>query len=145
MNRQRVIKNRDISVLRSVRWLDREMASICRDIQRQKDGMTRCTPRYGRTAAPGSRVMGGYEQALEALCELEERQYAILREYAGRMNRAQDVLNGIADDRIRLFVRLYYLEGMTIEEVMTEVKLTKRYFYNLRGRIERAEHMQDLT
>lgn len=90
-------------------------------------------------------VRSGMDDALGRIDELEAEHREQVKRYIAEIKRAQRIVDGISDVRVRAFVVLMYVEQLPGAAVRRELNLTRRTFDRLRQAVEEAEHMCEIT
>lgn len=135
------MNNRDIPLLTRIFYIMQDIRSLQHRTDFQSDQLTSTTKRL--TGMPGG---GGLPHGFDSiLAELEEmnREYGIkIEEYIRDLRKAEKILNGIRDENMRTFVRMFYVDQLAQAEVTRELELTDYQFEKARKLIEDAENMR---
>ena len=117
--------NVDLAKLRGVAYAIREIEQIENSLERLGEKLYRCTSQSNGGMPRGGGLPSGMEGDLAVLEELEQKWREKMKEYGERALEAEHVLEQIKNDRVRLFVRLYYLENAPVADVLVACKWTK--------------------
>ena len=137
----RGIRNRDIPLLTQIFYIMQDIRSLQHRSEFNDEQLYSTTKRL--TGMPGG---GGLPHGFDAiLVELEEvnREYGEkIEKYVRDLKKAEKILNGITDNRVYTFVRLFYVDQVAQAEVIRDMELTEYQFNKIRKNIEDAETMQ---
>lgn len=134
------IRNRDIPLLASVIRLMQDVRMTEQMRQWQRERLTNISPHL--TGMPGGGGLPkGLEDAFAAISELEAEQARRCLEYAERMKKAERIINGIASEDMRTFVKMKYVFDIPDAEIRRELNMTRRGFDMARKCVEDAPDM----
>lgn len=135
-----VIRNRDIPLLTNVLPV---MQMICKTEemrQWQADRMTKITSNL--TGMPGGKSqIGGFEQVLAVLSEIDDTHRQLCIEYTETLRKAENIINSIESMGMRAFVTMKYVMDVPDIEIRRELGMTLKRFYAARHCIEDAANM----
>lgn len=117
--------------LRRARRVDRQIDEAIERVER-----LRARLEAGRMSSiTGMPRGGGADWTLTAdrLIELEQRVNARIREMCALKHAAMDAIDQVEDARLREVLELYYIDGMTWEQVAARMELDLRWVYRLHG------------
>lgn len=137
--------NRDLAKLRGVRYAMAAMKSIENSLQWQRDKLLSCTTRGGDGMPHGGGAPSGMEQGFASLSALEAERVACLQEYAERALEAERILKGIKNDRVRLFVRLFYVDDEHVDDIRRACKWSLRKLKYVQSDIINAASMEKVN
>lgn len=135
----RVIRNKDIPLLESVLCTMQNMRALQERRQWQEEQLTNITQHL--SAMPGGGARSTLADKFSDLADIETDIEAKLHEYAARLKRAEDILNGIQNENMRTFVMMMYVENLPQRKVMSELNMTEGAFKRAREAVETAESM----
>lgn len=118
--------------LRSVRDIDRRIEREEEEIER-----LRAKLEAGRLNVLTGMPRGGqgdWTATADSLIELEKKHNARIREMCRLKIAAVDAVDAVEEARYREVLDLYYLKGLTWEQVATTMGLDLRWVYRLHGR-----------
>ena len=138
------VRNRDIPLLADV--LSIMQLTVKTEERRtwQRDRMYSLSQHL--SGMPGSgRLPTGLDEAFARLSELDEEHGRYVKEYARKMRKAQDILNGIQSASMRAFVLLKYVLDIPDTEIREELNMTKYGFEQARKCVEEAPNMESVV
>lgn len=138
------IKNKDIPKLRCVLYRMQEVRRLEDAGERQRDRRHAITRVFSGMPGSSGGVPRGLEAAMARLDEISEEYAQRLVDALDALDEAQDILNGIADMRLRVFVAMIYVDDMSAKEVQKELNLTDWKYRRVREMVEQAECMRGL-
>ncbi len=134
------IRNRDIPILSDVLCIMQEVRMAEERSAWQRDRLENITPHL--TGMPGGGGLPkGMDEAFAAISELEETQAQECVKYAKTLKKAQEILNGIANQTMRTFVKMKYVFETPDTEIRKELNMTRRGFDRARKCVEDAPNM----
>ena len=121
----------------------KEFLRRARSIDRRVDEATERAERLrarleaGRMSSLTGMPRGGaqdWTDTADRLIALEQRVNARIREMVRLKQAAMDAIDRVDDSRMRELLELYYIDGMTWEQVAERMTLDIRWVYRLHGR-----------
>ena len=143
MGREWPLNNRDLDPLLKIFYTMENIRSLQRRSEFHEEQMYRITQIL--TGMPGG---GGMHATFDGILgELEELNGMYGDEIAGyvrELKAAERILNGILDERLKTFVRMFYVDGIGQSEVKRELELTEKRFQDVRKAVETADRMAEV-
>lgn len=134
------VKNRDIPMLSRVLYVMQAVSSTEQKRMRLQDRLWNMTQHI--TGLPGG---GGEPKGLDAtfaaIGETEEAYGQECAEWMAELKQAEDILNGIPSETMRVFVTMRYLLDMSRKEIMGQLNLKRWRYEEMCQAIEQAEDM----
>lgn len=118
--------------LRRVRGIDRRI-----DQAQERVDRVRARLEAGRMANLSGMPRGGsrdWTETADKLIELEQRVNANIREMVRWKLAAMDAIDAVEEARLREVLELYYIDGVTWEQVAEQMQLDPRWVYRLHGK-----------
>lgn len=138
------VRNRDIPMLSRVLYIMQAVSSTEQKRMWLQDRLWNMTQRI--TGMPGG---GGEPKGLDApfaaIGETEEAYGQECAEWMAELKRAEDILNGIPSETMRVFVTMRYLLDMSRKEIMGRLNLKRWRYEEMCQAIEQAEDMQSVV
>lgn len=137
------VRNRDIPLLTEVRYIMQDVR--CSEEQRRwlQDRLFNITMRI--TGMPGGHGDAkGYEENFADISEMEEKYQGEVSGWMKELRAAQDIVNGIPDLRMRVFVKMRYLLGDGRKRIMEELGLKRWQYDRIVRVIEQARGMGEV-
>ena len=135
------IRNRDIPLLSRVLYIMQGVSATEQIRQWQQDRLWNITQKI--TGLPGGGgVPGGYEKNFSAIGEIEEKYAAQCDEYTQEMREAEDILNAITSETMRIFVMMKYVLHVPDRRIMRELNIGRRRMETMTRVVENAESME---
>lgn len=116
--------------LRPIRDMEADIKSVMLEIERLDAVRTRITPSYDANRVSGTKS-NKIEEATIKILEFQERLSVLATEKLDYMSKCMDKIEQIEPASLRLFLRLYYFDGMTIEKMSEVIDRTPRWTYEL--------------
>lgn len=138
---ERVIKNKDCLLLMRIFDIMQEVVSLENRSQWQDDRI-RAITRWMTGIHGGGGLPQGMDGTISELYELNGMYGERLQGYVRELKNAERILNGIPFEKARTFVRMYYIDGISQNQIILELNMTRYEFNHLREDIESAEDMQ---
>lgn len=135
----RVIRNKDIPPLESVLCTMQNMRVLEERRRWQEERLTDITQHL--STVPGGGAKSTLADKFSDLADIETDIENKLHEYALRLKRAEDILNGIRNENMRTFVMMCYVENLPQRKIMSELNMTEGMFKRARKAVETAENM----
>lgn len=138
------IRNRDIPLLSRVLYVMQAVSSTEQKRMWLQDRLWNMTQRItGMPGGPGEPK--GLEAPFAAIGETEERYEQECAEYMAELKRAEEILNAIPSDTMRVFVTMRYLLDMSRKEIMARLNLKRWRYEEMCMCIEQAEDMKSVV
>lgn len=135
------MNNRDIPLLTRIFYIMQDIRSLQHRSDFQADQLTSTTKRL--TGMPGGGGLPhGFDAIIGELEELNSYYGEKIEEYVKELRKAENILNGIRDQNMRTFVRMFYVDQLAQTEVIRELEMTDYQFERARRLIEEAECMR---
>ena len=118
--------------LRQVRQIDRRIDEATERVERM-----RAMLEAGRMSSVTGMPRGGradWTETADRLIELERRLNAKTRELVRWKLAAMDAIDAVNDSRLREVLELYYIDGLTWEQVAERMNYDKSWVLRLHGR-----------
>ena len=137
------IRNKDILEIQAIPQLMLEIVSLERRIEWERARMKNTTQRFNALPRGGG-VNRAMETAEAEIDDAERQHSALKKQYAARIKKAEAVLAGIENSRMRTLVRLLYLDGISPSAVQGVMQFGRYAFENARAAIEEADDMKSV-
>lgn len=138
------IINEDIPLLSRVRFIMQDVCSTEKRREWQQDRMFSITQKLSGMPGSGS-IPKGLDAAFAALEEADEAHEQNVIEYCRQLKAAERIINNIPNPTMRTFVVLFYVDGLTKKQVMTELNMPEWGFRRARESIEQAKDMEHVV
>lgn len=118
--------------LRRVRYIDRQIDEATERVDRLRARME-----AGRMSQLSGMPRGGrsdWTDTADKLIALEQRINARIRDMCRYKHLAMDAIEAVEEMRLREVLELYYLDGLTWEQVAERMEIDVRWAYVLHGR-----------
>lgn len=139
-----VIRNRDIPILADVLCIMQEVNMLENRIEWQREKMTSMSQHL--TGMPGGGSLPkGLEEVFAMLSEIEESQKKKVREYVGKLRKAEMILDGIRSESMLAFVKMKYVFQIPDVEIRRELNMSRWGFEQAKERVEMARDMAHVS
>ena len=139
------MNNQDIKILLRVRYAMKQVESIHRRIEWEDDRRRNISQRYDRLGAAKGGVPKGLDEMIAELDALREEEICEMREYVQIVRTANEIVHGIQDATVRLFVQLYYVEQKKLSLIALMMDMSRRKLERIRQSVESAERMSKIN
>ena len=137
------VKNKDIPLLSRVRFIMQDVYRTEKRREWQQDRMFSITQKL--SGMPGGHgVPKGYDAAFAALEDADNAHEKNVLEYCRELKVAERIINSIPSPTMRTFVVLFYVDGLTKKQVMTELNMPEWGFRRAKDSIEQAVDMSSV-
>lgn len=116
--------------LRPIREMETDIKSVLLEIERLDAIRTRMTPTYDANKVSGT-MSNKIEEATIKILDYRERLATLTTKKITYMEKCLEKIEQIEPTSLRMFLRLYYFDGMTIERISEIVDKTPRWTYEL--------------
>lgn len=116
--------------LRPIKDLGADIKSIMLEIERLDAIRTKMTPTYDADKVSGT-MSNKIEEATIKILDYREKLATLTTEKIDYMEKCLGKIDQIEPASLRMFLRLYYFDGMTIESISEVVDKTPRWTYEL--------------
>lgn len=116
--------------LRPIREMETDIKSVLLEIERLDAIRTRMTPTYDANKV-SSTMSNKIEEATIKILDYRERLATLTTKKITYMEKCLEKIEQIEPTSLRMFLRLYYFDGMTIERISEIVDKTPRWTYEL--------------
>lgn len=138
------IKNKDIRALQSIMVIMQKVRSLEERAKWEKDRMNNITSHLSFTSRGGS-VPSGLDRAFAELSDLEEQHKDEVIRYTKELKRAENIINSIEYESMRIMVFMLYVEQLPLTEVRERLNMSRRNFDAARKAIESANNMESVV
>lgn len=134
------IKNKDIPLLEGLMAIMIEVPLIEQKWLWNQERKYHITQNMSQ--APGaSNNASKIESILASMDTLDEKHQKRMEEYTGKMEKAQDILNGIKEPIVRTFAVMKYIMNMPETQIRAQLALTEWRYKQLKKAVENAPCM----
>lgn len=116
--------------LRPIKDMEADIKSIMLEIERLDTIRTKMTPSYDANKVSGT-TSNKIEEATIKILEYRERLAKITTEKIDYMENCIQKIDKIEPASLRMFLRFYYFDGLTIERIAEIIDKTPRWTYEL--------------
>ena len=116
--------------LRPIKEMEADIKSVMMEIERLDAIRTRMTPTYDADKVSGT-MSNRIEEATIKILDYRERLATLTTKKLDYMDRCLNKIEQIEPSSLRMFLRLYYFDGMTIERISEIIDKTPRWTYEL--------------
>lgn len=116
--------------LRPIKDMEAEIKSVMLEIERLDAVRTKMTPTYDANKVSGT-MSNKIEDATIKILEYRERLAKITTDKINYMERCINKIDQIEPASLRMFLRFYYFDGLTIERISEIIDRTPRWTYEL--------------
>lgn len=116
--------------LRPIKEMEADIKSVMLEIERLDAIRTRMTPTYDANKVSGT-MSNKIEEATIKILDYRERLATLTTEKINYMEKCLGKIDLIEPASLRMFLRLYYFDGMTIERISEIIDKTPRWTYEL--------------
>lgn len=116
--------------LRPIKDMEADIKSVMLEIERLDAVRTKMTPTYDANKVSGTKS-NKIEEATIKILEYRERLATLTTEKIDYMERCMNKINQIEPASLRMFLRFYYFDGLTIERISEIIDKTPRWTYEL--------------
>lgn len=137
------IKNKDIALLLELDAIKADAMALEERIRWEKGRMKGITQNLSSVPSGGGTARG----MDNTMCKLEEligEHQACLEQYSKAAKRADRIIAGIGNTRMRSFVKMLYVEKMSQRTVQEVLHLSRWSFESAQRCVEQAERMEDV-
>lgn len=119
--------------LREYRSLDRRIDNLLDEYAKWRSRAEKVTPIY--TVVPAGGGNGNSTQkAVENIIELQDKIIADIISVAEKWNKIRNSINKLENNQYRELLTLYYIKGLTWEEVAEKMNMDARWIRTLHGK-----------
>ena len=119
--------------LREYRSLDRRIDNLLDEYEKWRSRAEKVTPIY--TIVPvGGGNGNSTQKAVENIIELQDKIIADIISIAEKWNKIRNSINKLENNQYRELLTLYYIKGLTWEEVAEKMDLDIRWIRTLHGK-----------
>jgi len=116
--------------LRPIRDMEADIKSVMLEIERLDAIRTKMTPTYDANKVSGTQS-NKIEEATIKILEYRERLASLTTERLDYVVRCTEKIDKIEPASLRMFLRFYYFDGLTIERISEIIDRTPRWTYEL--------------
>lgn len=116
--------------LRPIKDMEAEIKSVMLEIERLDAVRTKMSPTYDANKVSGT-MSNKIEDATIKILEYRERLAKITTDKINYMERCINKIDQIEPTSLRMFLRFYYFDGLTIERISEIIDKTPRWTYEL--------------
>lgn len=116
--------------LRPIRSMEAEIKSVMLEIERLDAVRTKMTPTYDANKVSGTQS-NKIEEATIKILDYREKLADMTTKKLNYMERCMSKIDQIEPSSLRMFLRFYYFDGMTIEKMAEVIDKTPRWTYEL--------------
>lgn len=116
--------------LRPIKDMEAEIKSVMLEIERLDAVRTKMSPTYDANKVSGT-MSNKIEDATIKILEYRERLAKITTDKINYMERCMNKIDQIEPASLRMFLRFYYFDGLTIERISEIIDRTPRWTYKL--------------
>ena len=116
--------------LRPLREMDADIKSVMMEIERLDAIRTRMTPSYDADKVSGT-MSNKIEEATIKILEYRERLASLTSKRLDYALKCREKIEQIEPASLKMFLRFYYFDGLTIERISEIIDRTPRWTYEL--------------
>lgn len=135
------VQNRDIEVLQRIPALMAQIERLEERVQWERERMNKCTARLSFLPHGGG-IPQGTDAAFASISDKEQEHERMILRYKAALNKADRVLNGILNFRMRTFVELMYIDNAPAETVREKLRMSEWSYRKAKQCVEEAECME---
>lgn len=140
------MKNRDIPLLQSILGVMQRIRQLEMKAEWEHDRMIKVTSHLSLVRGSGHDIGDMMDDVLAKVDAIEQEHREELKAYVDKMREADRIVNeDITDDKLRAFVEMAYIDGMSAGEVKKELNLSEWEYRQTKEKIENAGCMKEVT